>query len=294
MNKNSPVQKFGGPWSLIKTDVVSQYIKFFNTALKATSFERVYIDAFAGSGAFRFVEEGPKNSLFGPVDDSQFVHEGSAQIALRANPRFNRIRFIEKDKANVEALQRLIKEAKHPDAQVIQGDANEELKKICRPANWRARRGVIFLDPFGMNVEWATLDLIAGTKALDLWFLFALAGTIRNLPRNALKLDAGKRAAVTRVLGTDEWFDEFYRKSSLPNIFDQHQTDIVRRVATVDDIEKYVQRRLTTIFAHVEPAKRLWGPGNKSLFSLFFAISNPSSGAITLARKGASHILKKA
>jgi three-Cys-motif partner protein len=296
--ENSPrVQKFGGPWSLIKTDMVGQYIRFFNTALKSKPFERVYIDAFAGSGAFRFVEEGPKVSIFGPVDDSQFIHEGSAQIALRASPPFHRIRFIEKDESNVEALVQIIKGSKHPDAKVIRGDANEELTKICRPANWSKRRGVIFLDPFGMNVEWATLELIARTRALDLWFLFALAGTVRNLPRNADQLDTGKHAAVTRILGTTEWYDEFYKAAEWRpvNIFTgQPMPPIIRRTATIDDIEAYVRKRLLTIFPLVEKPKRLRGPGNKSLFSLFFAVSNSSQAAINLAQKGASHILKNA
>jgi three-Cys-motif partner protein len=290
-----PVQKFGGPWSLIKTDMVSKYIRFFNTALKSRPFEKIYIDAFAGSGAFRYVDDAPINTLFGPRDESEDIHAGSAQLALRADPPFDRIFFIEKDKENVEALQELITRSGHGRASVERGDANEILRKLCRRELWKRRRGVIFLDPFGMNVDWSTLKMIANTGALDLWFLFALAGTVRNLPRLASRLDAGKRAAVTRVLGTEEWFEEFYTvpNASTATLFDTSgRPPLARRTASVDDIESYVRRRLLTIFPHVERPRRLKAPGNKSLFSLFFAVSNPSEAAITLARKGASHILK--
>jgi three-Cys-motif partner protein len=275
---------------LIKADIVEKYLKFFNTALKSKPFERIYIDAFAGSGAFSYVDM-PTNTLFGPPDESEYVHAGSAQRALCVDPPFDRIIFIEENKSNVSALQNLIKQSGHSRASVEHGDANELLRELCHPDYWRNRRGVIFLDPFGMNVEWSTLKRIAATRALDVWFLYALAGTVRNLPRLASKLDEGKRAAVTRVLGTDEWFDAFYgRHWESKSLF--HTPTAPRRTASVNDIEAYVQKRLLTIFPHVEPPKRLRAPGNRSLFSLFFAVSNPSAVAINLARKGASHILK--
>lgn len=293
-NKTSKVQTFGGPWSLMKTEMVAKYIKFFNTALKGKPFRRVYIDAFAGSGAFRYVVDAPRYSLFGPRDEASNIHDGSARRALRANPPFDNIFFIECGKANAEALQHLIDKSGHPSAVVEHGDANEVLRKLCRPEYWRQRRGVIFLDPFGMNVEWSTLEMIAATQALDVWFLFSLAGIVRNLPRLASRLDAGKRAAVTRVLGTDEWFGEFYMApiERRPTLFGVPAT--IRRTASVNEIEAYVGKRLRTLFPHVEPPKRLKAPKNVSLFSLFFAVSNPSASAIKLACKGASHILTNA
>jgi three-Cys-motif partner protein len=234
-------------------------------------------------------------SLF-PFDEDD-VHAGSAQIALRANPPFDQIYFIDQEDANVQALEKLIAKSGHAAASVEHGDANAVLRKLCRRERWNKQRGVIFLDPFGMNVEWSTLELIAGTKALDVWFLFAFAGTVRNLPRLASRLDSTKRAAVTRVLGTDQWFDEFYKPApaSEGTLFDGLTSQQpLRRTAKVDDIERYVRRRLQTIFPYVEAPKRLKAPRNVSLFSLFFAVSNPNKSAIKLARRGASHILKSA
>lgn len=282
---------------MIKTDMVEKYLQFFNTALKNLNFERVYIDAFAGSGAFRYIVDAPKKTLFGTRDEKKDIHAGSAQRALHVQPPFDCVLFIESRRSNVKALQRLIAESRHPAATVEQGDANQLLRKFCLPQKWRRRRGVIFLDPFGMHVEWTTLKMIAATKALDVWFLFGLAGLVRNLPRRADRLDEGKRLAITRTLGTDEWFDEFYKVPLAPSrtLFETAASPpIARRTATVNDIENYVERRLRTIFPHVEPPRRLKAPKNKSLFSLFFAVSNPSPQAIKLARKGAEHILRGA
>ena len=289
-------QRFGGPWSLIKTDIVEKYLNFFNVALKNKPFERVYIDAFAGSGAFHYISRAPEMTLFGSPDEKKEIHAGSAKRALLIQPPFARIYFIEKRSSNVKALEALIRKSKHPSATVDRGDANRVLRKLCRPEDWRKRRGVIFLDPFGMNVEWATLKMIAATEALDVWFLFALGGIIRNLPRRADRLDDWKRAAVTRVLGTDEWLTKFYKAPRAPQrtLWETHATRApAQRTATVDDIEDYVHKRLRSIFPHVESPKRLEAR-HKPLFSLFFAVSNPSRVAIKLARKGAAYILENA
>jgi three-Cys-motif partner protein len=295
-SSNSTVQIFGGPWSLIKTATVDKYIRFFNTALKNMPFERVYIDAFAGSGAFRWVVDAPAKTLFGPHDATSDIHAGSAPRALTVNPPFQRIFFIEQDEKNAEALEQLIAKTRHPKARVLVADANQILRKLCKPENWRRRRGVIFLDPFGMNVEWSTLQFIANTKALDLWFLFSLGGLVRNLPISAAALDAGKFAAVTRVLGTKEWFAEFYKIPDMPKMSlwgEPSPMPIAQRVATVDQIEEYVRQRLLSLFPHVEEPKRLRGPRNQPLFSLFFAVSNPSKAAIKRAQQGASYILRQ-
>jgi three-Cys-motif partner protein len=290
--KQAAVQVFGGRWSLFKLEMLERYFAFYNRALKNKPFKRVYIDGFAGSGDFQYIIDAPKRTLFGDRDENADVHAGSARRALRATPPFDEIILIEQNKTNVEALEALIAAEGHTNARVEHGDANDTLRDICRPAAWKKRRGIIFLDPFGMNVDWSTLELIAKTQALDLWFLFSLAGLVRNLPRRASRLDAGKRAAVTRVLGTDEWYDEFYKARENP-FFKGAAPLPARRTANLDQIEAYVLRRLGTIFPHVEEPKRLRTKQNRSLFSLFFAVSNPSQAAITLAQKGAAHILKK-
>lgn len=286
------VLEFGGPWSLIKTDMVERYVSFFNTALKDKRFDRVYIDAFAGTGAFTYVDDSNADTLF--ENDKATVHRGSAAVALEADPPFHKILFIERTKENVSSLNTLIARSRHPYARVRHGDANEILREVCRPSAWRRSRGIIFLDPFGMSVEWNTLDLVAKTRALDVWYLFPLAGTVRNLPLDAAQLDEDKRKAVSRILGTDDWYEEFYEvdRHQRINLFGQVAPASASRKARVDDIEKFVLRRLRTIFAHVEEPRRLKAKGNISLFSLFFAMSNSSPRAVALAKKGASHILK--
>jgi three-Cys-motif partner protein len=282
---------FGGPWSSIKIDKIERYLKYFNTVLKNQDFERVYIDAFAGAGAFIYSSER-EPTLF--QIDKPTAHRGSAALALDADPPFDRILFIDEKKSNVEALQAMIDASGHPRAKAEQGNANAILLKACERRWWKSRRGVVFLDPFGMSVDWSTLEAIAHTRALDVWYLFSLGGTTRNLPLLASQLDSSKRNAVTRILGTEDWFDAFYtiEAPAGSDIFGEVWPATATRGANIDDIEKFVFERLSNLFPHVEPPCRLKGQGNRSLFSLFFAVSNPNQKAIALAIKGARHILK--
>ena len=287
MTSEGAEQTFGGPWSVLKTEMVAKYLTFFTTALSRQPFELVYIDAFAGSGAFRYVPESSQVEL---LPDTKRVHEGSASLALSTQPPFHRVVFVEQRRKNVLALEKLIARSGHRNASIEQGDANDVLRAYCDPADWTTRRGVIFLDPFGMNVEWPTLEMIAATKALDVWFLFSLGGVNRNIPDSITRLDDTKRRAVTKVLGTEAWIEEFYQLPATPSIDPTALPSTEHKVVGMDDLERYMLHRLKTVFPFVAEPKRL--RGHQSVFSLFFAVSNPAPSAIRLAQGPAQHILK--
>ncbi len=40
---------------------------------------------------------------------------------------------------------------------------------------------MVFLDPYGMQVEWSTIEALAATKAIDLWYLFPLGVGVARL-----------------------------------------------------------------------------------------------------------------
>lgn len=284
-------QKFGGPWSLIKTKIVARYLQAYSTALKQQGFHRTYIDAFAGSGAFTFDQTEP---LLFDDEESAAMHVGSARHALTINPAFDEFVFIEKGTRNVRALKKLVEN--HPSARVIAGDANQELLRICEPSLWRPRRrrGVIFLDPFGLDVAWATLEAVAKTHALDLWYLFSLSGLYRNAPIRIDDLAPEKRTAVARALGDEKWVQRFYTEESShqTSLFADARSSIVRTLS-VDDMEKLVGERLREIFPYVARPRRLRGRTNAPLFSLFFAVSNPNRSAIRLASTIAEYILRR-
>jgi three-Cys-motif partner protein len=291
-------QKFGGEWTLIKVDTVAAYLAAFNKVMKNLGFRRIYIDAFAGSGDFKFkVQEAI------PLLDMKEVIEtypGSAHRALMTDPPFDELLLIEQGKRNAEALKRL--QAKYPEKNttVLRGDANVHVQHICRTTNWRGSRptrGVIFLDPFGNSVDWSTIQEL-GTTKLDVWYLFPLSGVYRNAPNDFAQLTKEKRDAITRVLGTTEWETRFYEpppKAMLPlfNHIDERKGPNTnnRRTLNVDGIEQFIAERLRSVFPLVLEPRRLYGPTNAPLFSLFFAMANRSVGAQRVASAIAQHLL---
>ena len=200
--------KYGGPWTQIKVNVLADYLKFYTRALKDQRFELLYIDGFAGSGERSVGISG--GGLFG--QDDEMTMEGSAKKALNTDPPFEKFIFIENTDHRYAALISLCDEYPNRKIEVIKGDANKEVSRICNETVWRGpgspghgRRAVLFLDPFGMDVTWNTLKAVAKTEAIDLWYLFPMEGFYRQAARKLAKVDPKKSAAMDRVLGTHEW-----------------------------------------------------------------------------------------
>ncbi len=280
---------FGSDATELKLSVVEAYLRSFTTALRRNFSELWYIDAFAGTGE-RTVRVQAKGGglLLPPTPESIITRRGSARIAIEVEPRFDQLIFVEQRPRAVTALEQL--RAQHPDRRirVVAGDANYEIPRLIRYVNWRKVRAVMFLDPYGMNVDWSTLEAIAQTGAVDVWFLFSLSGLYRQAARNADAIDNDKRAAITRVLGTTHWDQELYAPTG--DFFSELLP--LQRTANVPALEKYVGNRLRTIFPCVLRPLPLPIHKRPQKFSLFFAISNPDGAAIGLATRIANHILR--
>jgi three-Cys-motif partner protein len=213
--------RYGGPWTQVKLDALERYLSFYTTALKYQRFELWYVDAFAGSGD-RVVEQeagGLFDGTLPRVEES--IADGSAKIAIATVPAFERLIFIESDPARYEALVRL-RDA-HPDRRIdcYMEDANILVRALCDDADhWRAPqsrghavRAVVFLDPYGMQVEWQTLEAIRQTEAINLLYLFPIGAVLRQAAIDFSKVDPHKEAALTKLYGGRSWRDEWYRES---------------------------------------------------------------------------------
>ena len=97
--------------------------------------------------------------------------------------------------------------ATHPERNVVieNSEANEFLYGLDE--DWLRWRGVLFLDPFATEVEWRTIEKIAGFKALDAWMLFPVSAIVRMLPRSKRPDDitGGCVTRLTKVFGDESW-----------------------------------------------------------------------------------------
>lgn len=275
---------FGGVWTLIKLEALEKYLVAFNTALSRQNFTRIYIDAFAGTGRCDITVDGEKTSV-----------DGSARRALSANPPFDKYCFIELRAKKLAALKALEAEYPGKSIDVIRDDANAALKTLCEKYAWRNERAVLFLDPFGMHVEWTTLQAIAKTGAIDVWYLFPYSGLYRQAAKNADAMDSDKEESITRLLGTDEWRQVFYAPKRQSSLFGGDDGD--EREADHHQMLDFVSKRLKKLFPSVTDPKILYqagdskNPSGAPLFALYFAASNPSPKAFGLATKIAKDVL---
>lgn len=292
---------FGGAWTERKLKVLAGYLAAYTTALKnkptaRNPFRKAFIDAFAGTGyrdAHREEAGSSQAHLLFPdlaEEAPQELLEGSATIALRTEPPFDSYIFIERDPARCAALERLKDE--FPDRadkiHVRQGDANEEIQELCEK-NWFSRRAVLFLDPYGMQVDWKTIEAIAATKAIDLWLLFPLGIGVNRLLTRSGDIPESWRRRLDQLLGTSDWYDEFYEVEASRTLFGDETERVVK--ASTETIGRYFIERLKTVFPGVvEEPGVLRNSANNPLYLLCFAAAN-QRGAPTALRI-ATHLLR--
>lgn len=291
---------FGGDWTADKLKRVGKYLCAYTTIFKnnvrASYFTTIYVDAFAGTGERSDSTSRPTKapaSMLEKEDDAdvEALQKGSARIALEVEPPFNRFLFIEQSAKRVKELENLRKEfADRADAiHIKQGDANEVLKHWCQETNWRKHRAVVFLDPYGMQVEWATIEAIAKTKAIDLWILFPLGMAVNRLLTRNQPPPKNWADALTRFFGNEDWRQEFYAKKKERTLFGDEETE--RKEADFEQIGRYFLMRLKSVFEKVAPNPLLLtNSRGVPIYLLCFAAGNPI-GAPT-AVKIAKDILK--
>jgi len=300
---------FGGPWTDQKLGILRDYLTAYTTALSKAKFKKGYIDAFAGTGQRESSasaklkkskslqqEKGSRqvelpdiiNSAEVADEPAQRFLDGSARVALQCIPAFDRYVFIEKNSVRCQQLEQL--KIDFPEMaekiSIKQGDANTQIQEMCNK-NWRQYRAVLFLDPYGAQVRWKTIEAIANTKAIDLWVLFPLGPVNRMLTQSG-KIPQEWRDCLSELLGTEDWYDHFYQVDETQTLFEKRKHLVKARY---ERVATYFLGRLSNCFAGVarNPAV-LYNSKNSPLYLLCFAAGNRAGAPIAL--QIATHILK--
>lgn len=270
---------FGGRWTEDKLTALRKYLKFYVQAMSRQRYRRVYIDTFAGTGRCRIKSH----------DGSHREIDGSAKIALDCGAGFDEYHFIEFKPKHFAELQQL--KAAHPEgarAKLYCGEADKLLMPLLAGIDWRATRGVLFLDPYGLQCSWAMVERIAKTQALDVFFLVSLSGLYRNAAIDRSGVDAAKANAINRFLGTDAWQRAVYTRQQ-GELFDAPQ---ITREPGIEGMLQFTTQRLQSVFPHVDEPCLLRLDNGAPLYALYFAVANPSHAAKALASRVGSEILR--
>lgn len=270
---------FGGSWTVLKLEILESYLDFYTTALKNQPFNLMYIDAFAGTGRIN-----PR----GEDEGAQEFIEGSAARALRiADKSFDRLIFVEKDTDRYESLEELRRSNPHKDIRTDNTDANTFLSNLQE--DWRGWRGVLFLDPFATEVQWSTMEKIAGFDALDTWILFPVSAIARMMPTSRTPDDISPAWAesLNRIFGDEDWRDLYRPNPQLSMFGDAMQ----QRDPGVDGILRIYKEKLSDLFKQrfMDQSKTFTNSRNSPLFEFMFCAGNPRGAA--LAKRVARYIL---
>lgn len=264
---------FGGEWTLEKLYILEKYMAAFTTILKKQSFKLIYIDAFAGTSKFVLKH-----------DNVEGYTEGSVRRALKiTNRSFDELIFVEKNHDLCEMLKNELVDCNR--CEVIESDFNKYVKTIKR--DWSSTRGVLFLDPFGTEVDWNTMEQIA-KFTLDTWILYPTSAIIRLLPKYQLPdYHPGWSDKLNRIFGGDGWRC-LYDKDPQQKLVGE--PDPLRKSAA--DISNLYKEKLRELFEErflneTRPLKRK----NSVLFELMFCVGDPSG--INIAERVVRHLLIK-
>lgn len=280
--------RFGGPWTDEKLEALRGYLDGYAQALKNQPFKRFYIDAFAGTGDRSAKQEA---ATLLDMPDLDEMTKGSARIALEVEPPFARYVYVEKLQRRSSALEHLRLEFPARSIEILNEDANAAVRRICGETDWRFNRAVLFLDPYGMQVSWETLERVAATKAIDVWMLYPTGMGLNRLLKKNGKIPPEWEQTLDRSLGCHDWQDAFYQEIQSVDLFGDTNTTLLKQANTAK-FEGFLIERWRTIFAGVAPETLpLRNSKGQVMYLLGFACGNPRG--VDLAMKIARSVIKK-
>ena len=275
--------QFGGAWTEEKLDILEGYLDAYTMALKNQPFELVYVDAFAGTG---WIESGNEENYGIPI-------MGSAGRALGVTHRsFDRVVLVDHDSEKCDHLREMRHYYPGRTIDVQCEDANVFLRRLHRGTYGRTWRGVLFLDPFGVELEWSTVEHIAGLEKLDMWLLFPSSAIGRMLPlsRDPDAVEPQWANRLNAVFGSDSW-RRLYSPSDQRSLFG---TEEIHRDSGVDGLRSIYKGQLQELFGDrfLERSRTLKNRKNSPLFELLFCVGSPNPQAIGIAKRIATHEIR--
>lgn len=215
-----------GRWSELKLEILREYAGVYAKVLgspKNPGFSTFYVDAFAGAGLHISKSTGE-------------LIDGSPRIAATIEPRFSQLDLIDLDGSRVAFLKKTFRE--DPRVRVHHGDCNVELQRVIPAIRFdKYRRGLCLLDPYGLHLNWESIQLAGKMGTVDMILNFPVADMNRNVlwrdfqnvpPRGIERMnrfwgdDSWKTLTWTRKLnlfGDDDWLEKTGSNATITEAF---------------------------------------------------------------------------
>lgn len=230
-----------GQWSKRKYHFLSRYLDLFSTGMKYKWPERHYIDLFAGAGMVTL--RGTRELAF-----------GSTMIAATVRDPFTHIHACELDGAKSAALDLRLRRLSLPNPpHVLRGDANKRIRELLAPIPRRGALCITFADPYGLHLDFATVEQVAGLQS-DLIVLLAD------------NMDAVRNWAAYYFNNADSSLDRFMGEGGWREELTKLATD--RQAAA---IRTRYEQKLGELGYQFFEHQRVWNQRGRDIYTLLYA-----------------------
>jgi three-Cys-motif partner protein len=280
-NKNSilnepPSDDWGGPWTEKKLQAFSRYVSAYLTIMKKFPYwETIYFDGFAGSGT---KEKEAKTELYQQLkitEAEERTYKGAAErvLTLKDDLSFNYYYFIDKKEESLTKLKTKLKDIKGKKIEFRSGDANKWIKELAKALKTKEYTALVFLDPFGMQIDWSSIEELKGTRS-DIWILVPTGIIVNRLLDKAAELKYIDKLEAFFGLSEKEIKAIFYRQEVKNTLFGEEET-ISKISKPIEKIAKIYADRMKTIWKYVtEEPLVLRNRNGVPIFHFVFASNN--------------------
>ncbi|OFY86018.1 MAG: hypothetical protein A3K10_14370 [Bacteroidetes bacterium RIFCSPLOWO2_12_FULL_31_6] len=290
---NEPKNEWGGSWTEKKLNAFSKYVWSYLTIMKRfPHWETIYFDGFAGSGSKSKDEKSEVYQQLLISEEEEKTYKGAAErvLSLRDNLTFNYYYFVDKSDSSLNKLEQNLKSKLDVGDKTLvfrPGDANTEILKLAKALKSNKYAALIFLDPFGMQIDWSSIESLRGSRS-DVWILIPTGVIVNRLLDRKGELKYDKKLESFFGLEIDEIKSIFYKSAKTKNLFGE-EIEIVTKVSEpIEKIAKLYAQRLKTIWENVtENPLRLDNRNGVPIFHFVFASNNKN------AMKIAKQIIQK-
>jgi len=264
------MNEFGGNWTEAKMEIVVDYAKAYLTIMNKQNWVKtLYFDGFAGSGSIDVKE------------NSEALKGTALRILDIKEPRpFDIYYFVEKDEKNKLALQSKIEETYFgKNIHVVHADCNQKIVDMAAfLKNNRKFRALAFIDPYGMTVNWHSVEALKGL-GVDLWILVPtgvganrlLTRDIKNIPEQWLK-----KLEYFLGLPREIITDHFYKEKSINTLFGE-ETFVSKEKNSIQKVGELYANRLKTVFTFVSDSFVMRNTNNSIMYHFMMATNNEAA-----------------
>lgn len=279
---NNKTQDWGGSWTVKKLDAFEKYVNAYLSIMEINSYwKTIYFDGFAGSGEVQKRNNKELIEQLYLIEEEQNVYRGAAERVVSLDKKFSYYYFIEKNDSAREKLKiKLIEKAPNLESCLVfkESECNSQLDELASVLQKSKKyASLIFLDPFGMQIDWSTIAKLEGTRS-DIWILIPTGVIVNRLLDKKGELKNISKLESFFGLPKEEILNEFYSVRNELTLFGDINETVTKVMDPINKISRLYAKNLASIWDFVTPSPlRLTNSNNVPIFHFIFASNNKNA-----------------